>query len=322
MLEVVNGNTMANVSFWPTTQNFSTPHYLCDSDITSTVTSDVVLGLAFVFYACDSVVAQLHGMANTFQVTSYFDTRRMIIIHDWTFSPFPSQASMIPTCFPSNLFSQILTIKNKLHRVMNSRSMNARNYATIQVDCIDPYTWAYMKSLLPPPTIDNLFFQIVYIGRDDVIAEKFRGPQELISLSFPHHLKIAQDVFGSSIGVGFRCHLSCQIGGNERVAKSHPVETTDTLNIIPFEGADKTEEFVWRGLYLKYLPSLCLLTVAVRFHRVKGIDSLRHHLQRRQMVFNEQETVVVADDSWSLWSNTVINGSTIHSINLNSRIVT
>jgi len=146
MLEVINGNTMANVSFWPTTQNFSTPHYLCDSDITSTVTSDDVLGLAFVFYASDPVVAQLNGMANTFQVSSFFDTCKMIVTHDWTFAPFSSQASMIPTCYPSNLFSQILTIKNKLHRKMNSWSMNVRNYTTIQVDCIDQYTWACTKS--------------------------------------------------------------------------------------------------------------------------------------------------------------------------------
>jgi len=140
MLEVVDGNAMANVSFWPTTQNSSTPHYLCDSDITSTVTSDDVLGLAFVFYASDPVVAQLNGMANTFQVSSFFDTCKMIVTHDWTFAPFSSQASMIPTCYPSNLFSQILTIKNKLHQIMNSWSMNAQNYTTIQVDCIDPYT--------------------------------------------------------------------------------------------------------------------------------------------------------------------------------------
>jgi len=116
MLEVVDGNAMANVSFWPTMQNSSSPHYLCDSNITSTVTSDDLLVLAFVFYASEPVVAQLHGMANTFQVTSsYFDMGRMILIHDWTFTPIPLQAPMIPTCFPSTLYSQILTIKNKLH---------------------------------------------------------------------------------------------------------------------------------------------------------------------------------------------------------------
>jgi hypothetical protein len=40
------------------------------------------------------------------------------------------------------------------------------------------------------------------------------------------------------------------------------------------------------------------------------------------MVFNERVAVVAADNSWPLWNNTVINGSTIHLINLNSRIVT
>jgi hypothetical protein len=124
-------------------------------------------------------------------------------------------------------------------------------------------------------------------GQDDAIAEKFRGLQEVISLSFPRHLQMAQDVFGNSVGVGFRCQLTCQIGKNDRVAKSHPVESTDTLNNIPFEGANETEELVRRGLHLKYLPSLCLLTVAVRFHHVKGIDNLCQHLQSRQMLFNE-----------------------------------
>jgi hypothetical protein len=60
-----------------------------------------------------------------------------------------------------------------------------------------------MKSHLLPPTIENEICQIVYVGQDDAIAEKFRGLQEVISLSFPHHLQMAQDVFGSSVGVGF-----------------------------------------------------------------------------------------------------------------------
>jgi hypothetical protein len=42
-------------------------------------------------------------------------------------------------------------------------------------------------------------------------------------------------------------------GRNERVTKSRPVEATDTLNIIPFKGAEETEKFVWRGLYFKKL---------------------------------------------------------------------
>jgi hypothetical protein len=60
-----------------------------------------------------------------------------------------------------------------------------------------------MKSHLLPPTIENAICQIVYVGQDDAIAEKFRGLQEVISLSFPHHLQMAQDVFGNSVGVGF-----------------------------------------------------------------------------------------------------------------------
>jgi hypothetical protein len=166
----------------------------------------------FVLYDSEPVVAQLHGMANTFQVTSYFDTGRMIVIHDWTFTPIPLQASMIPTCFPSNLYFQILTIKNTLQWVMNSWSMNAWNYATIQVDCIDPYKWAYMKSLLPLPSIDNVIFQIVYVGRDDAIVEKYWGPQELISLSFLRYLIMAQDVFGSSVGVDLDAICLARLG--------------------------------------------------------------------------------------------------------------
>jgi len=44
-----------------------------------------------------------------------------------------------------------------------------------------------MKSLLPLPSIDNdVIFQIVYVGRDDAIVEKFWESQELMSLSFLH----------------------------------------------------------------------------------------------------------------------------------------
>ncbi len=74
-----------------------------------------------------------------------------------------------------------------------------------------------MKSLLPPPTIENVICQIVYVDRDDAIAEKLRGPQEIISLSFPYHLQMAQDLFGSAVGAGFRCQWTCQIGRNNSV---------------------------------------------------------------------------------------------------------
>jgi hypothetical protein len=48
---------------------------------------------------------------------------------------------------------------------------------------------------------------------------------------------------------------------------------------------------------------------------------LHQHLQRRQLLFNEGMAGIAADNSWPLWHNIVINGSTIHSVNLNSRIV-
>jgi len=48
---------------------------------------------------------------------------------------------------------------------------------------------------------------------------------------------------------------------------------------------------------------------------------LHQHLQRRQLLFNEGMAGIAADSLWPLWHNIVINGSTIHSVNLNSRIV-
>jgi hypothetical protein len=42
------------------------------------IAAEYVLGLAFVFYASDPMVTQLNWMAITFQVSSFFNTCKMI----------------------------------------------------------------------------------------------------------------------------------------------------------------------------------------------------------------------------------------------------
>jgi hypothetical protein len=122
------------------------------------------------------------------------------------------------------------------------------------------------------------------VGEDDAVVEKWRGLQETISLSLSHHLPMAQCIFGSSVGLGFLCQLTCSLGRLGRSKKSRPVEATDTLNIIPFDEEGHGEELIRKGLVLKYLPCLCVLTVIVRFRRVNEQQNLLPHLQQRGMI--------------------------------------
>jgi hypothetical protein len=68
---------------------------------------------------------------------------------------------------------------------------------------------------------------------DDGVVEKWRGLQEVITLLESRHLAMAQNLFGSSFGLGFRVNLTCKLGRLGRNRSCRPVEATDTLNVLP-----------------------------------------------------------------------------------------
>jgi hypothetical protein len=140
-----------------------------------------------------------------------------------------------------------------------------------------------MKKYLPAPVYTKIVCKEVYVGEDDGVIEKYRGLQEVISLSLPDHLPMAQNLFGS--GVGFRCNLTCRLGRLGRNKTSHPVEETDTLNIVPFEPLGEGEEFVRRGIDIKYVRCLHSLTVVVHFNRINGATIVFHHTYSEEAWF-------------------------------------
>jgi hypothetical protein len=81
-----------------------------------------VCGLALLFYEKD-VVHQLQGMKHIYGVSSYFDSDSLTIKHQRSFYSFPSTYhAVLPTCFPSMIFEQMLKIKNKMQAAHNTRS--------------------------------------------------------------------------------------------------------------------------------------------------------------------------------------------------------
>jgi len=113
---------LPSISCWPTVSCW-TPRYLCDTDVVLNLAADLVVGLAFVFYDMDEWLSQLVGVTNTYCMSSHFSAENNMVIHQCTFKPFLSSqfSDILPSCFPSMLFNQILSIKDTIHRAVNTR---------------------------------------------------------------------------------------------------------------------------------------------------------------------------------------------------------
>lgn len=106
---IIDGYT---ISFWPQQTDYP-PLYLCDSDITNVISASSIIGLAFVFHEDDPIVGEVSGVSNTYVVSSRFNSSQMLIQHSTSFSRFPSRAFplILPSCLPSTMFKQLLSIK-------------------------------------------------------------------------------------------------------------------------------------------------------------------------------------------------------------------
>jgi hypothetical protein len=142
-----------------------------------------------------------------------------------------------------------------------------------------------MKKHLPAPDVRHISCKATYIDEDDGVVEKWRGLQEVITLLQSCHLAMAQNLFGSSFELGFRFNLTCKLQRLGLNRSCHPVEATDTLNVLPLaeelapEGAGNNF-FYQKGVDIKYVASQCSLTLL--FISVASVASqiLRHICNR------------------------------------------
>ncbi len=193
-----------NISFWPTNSP-NNPIFLCDTDLTVTISINTLRGLAFVFYVDDHLVPQIHGMANTFVVSSVFNHSEMSITHTRSFLSFPSlyAENRLVSCFPTMIFRQLLGIKQRLQHLLSSRSKTAKCFQSCVVSNVDPLTWEYITSVLMAQySYRNVVVKKSYVCKDEFLLEKYRSLQVSVLLICLCHLPMVQKLFGTAIGLG------------------------------------------------------------------------------------------------------------------------
>jgi hypothetical protein len=306
-------DNIADVSFWPRRNSAKPPSYLCDSSIVVDVPVCQVCGLAFVFYEKDDIVRQLEGMKHTYCVSSYFDSDSLTIKHQRSFSSFPSTFhAVLPTCFPSMIFEQMLKIKYKMQLALNTRSGKTRKIVTFQVENINQVTWENITADLPVALLKSeRIINFFFIEKGDLIVQKKKVSALSFELKNPDHMQFAQKLFGKYVGLGVRILMHCPIGRRKAAENIHEISIGDSLNVVPFE--KRAMEVIQRGITLKYLPSASVLSVTIRFRHVHQQNDVRHHLRVRGviMIDDDYSNTSIEGNSWPLHSDTILSGHPI-----------
>jgi hypothetical protein len=124
LLTYVGDEMVTNMTLWPDYVHVS-PKYLCDTDVSIVLPFERIQGIAFVFHISDPIINSIQGMGYTYQVSSQFRSNEMTIFHRKSFVSFPSLlVSRLPTCFPSRLFKELVSIKQKVQVCLSTRSMH------------------------------------------------------------------------------------------------------------------------------------------------------------------------------------------------------
>lgn len=317
---------MPNIGFWPRGQA-NHPPYLCAIDRCITIATSSITGLAFVLYYNDPLVRQVIGLANTFIVSSAFSTESNIIFHARTFLSFPSlyAESQLLSCFPSMIFMQLLRVKETVQLLLHSRSKNKKCMQSCTIHNINPLTWNYMTSVLQLQYQEkNVVIKKNYIISDEFHMEKYRALQISTFLCLPDHLAMAQQLFGNAVGLGSRKIIKCSLKRRAVTARQiarQQINYTDSLNVIPFQvEVQHNEEYQRRGILIKYIPSESELSITAKYRKLSGRMQLEPHLLMRKIARrNEPE---MGDDSYPLFADTDVFGSTIAEINLGMEMVT
>ena len=313
-----------DLTFWPT-DSVHNPIYLCDSDVVVTHSIHTIVGIAFVFYYDDQVVPKLSGLANTYIVSSFFNSVEKSIIHGPSFSPFPRtffNGSLV-SCFPSILFRQLLGIKQKVHVLMNTRSLGSRCIQSCVINNIDPLTWHYIQGILMvPASLRNTVQKQHYVCNDEFVLEKYRSEENIIELTLPEHLSLAQKLFGTAAGIGTRQVMRCSLkrhGLAAREVSYQQMRFDNDFNIISFEVATDLIEVCRRGIELKYVTQRMDLFVTVRYRKMIGRTNVEPHLQARNMI-NASHGIV--NDAYPLHVDTAVFGSVIKKVSLMTQCIT
>jgi hypothetical protein len=222
-----------------------------------------IKGIAFVFHESNNFLRELIGVQHTYCVSSCFYSHYMSLEHHCSFSSFPctstSGIGILPSCFPSMMLGELLTVKNKVQVSMNTHSKNNRQKVQFSVDNINPFTWHWLIKDLPQYMVLSDSQGLIkrnFISNDELVIKKWRTMQQFFELTFPEHLEYAILLFGLCIGLGVRLFVPCPLKKAAplvTVENSHQISVGDGVNIIPFEAESK--ELVWRGMQLHCTPS-------------------------------------------------------------------
>ena len=206
------------VAFWPKKKCNEHPVFLCDTDFVVEINVETVTGIAFVFFETDNNLRELKGVQHTYCVSSCFYSRSMTLEHCCSFASFPSTSAyglgVLPSCFPSTILRELLTVKNKAQNAMNTWSKSSKRVVKLTLDNVSPFTWHWMIRNLPAQMIGANLRAVVkrtFMESDELVVQKWRDTQQYVEFTFPEHFKFAQQIFGESFGLGVRTVLSCPL---------------------------------------------------------------------------------------------------------------
>jgi hypothetical protein len=90
-------------------------------------------------------------MANTYLVTSLFDSSLRTVRQGRTFNSFPSVTypHLFPSCHASDLFYKLLNLKQKIREKLNMRGMSKHNWQVVSIENFDINAWACVLKCCP-----------------------------------------------------------------------------------------------------------------------------------------------------------------------------
>ncbi len=78
------------------------------------------------------------------------------------------------------IFTQLTCVKQKLQHVLNTRSLNSKNSAVVQISNIDIYTWMYIIMDLPAK-IEARMLLLVWVL---LLMSSFRQAEESLKHNY------------------------------------------------------------------------------------------------------------------------------------------
>jgi hypothetical protein len=165
---------------------------LCDSDVEVNVPVSSILGLAFVLYEDEPVLRQTEGMQHVYKVSSLYKSKSKTVHHCCSFRSFPGTKYILSltSCFPSNIFKQLLQLKSKMQQALNTRSVCSNNPVTVSVNNFSSSTWEYITSSLHCHRINlsrsTTVIKSAFMERDNHVLQKYLSSLYLIIFMLPN----------------------------------------------------------------------------------------------------------------------------------------